>query len=707
MAQLIYQITAGYPNFTAHIEPNVAEDQIHSSIGIYSFDDIPEGEYSLTITDSLGCEAFIDNINIIEGYPPTTTTTSSSTTLTTSTTSSSSTTTTTTTFISSLAACDIILVTPNPLQYSVIPPKEEILTIPNYFFGTDIANTDTKLWITLNPVWGGSSYTTEIREYDITYAPFTATFNRSISFPYRVNDGLCAIDNNTLIVTFVDNADGDVFFNPEKVYTADISGVSPVLTYKFSLEWQAAGAKNRVVSGDYLLTTGVTPKWIALIEDDQTGDTFMYQYDWTTGAIEVIKDISAISTRPYGLAVQDGKLYMFDISDGVSTKVWEISLYPPYDFTLVDTITDVWVAGSTQKPSCIDVELSLITTTTTTTTEEITTTTTTTEEVTTTTTTTEEPITITTTTTSSDIPSDFFVAVSYGDNTLGWSTDGINWTGLGKTIFSSVGTAVAYNGSRWVACGRGTNSIAYSDNGIDWVGCGNSILWEGREIAWNGTVWVVVGSAANEFEIAAYSYNGADWNAVTNEVINTPYSVFWDGNRFLMGAWAGANDILSSIDGINWDVYSSGILGYWLKLAYNGIVWVGTGYPYIGQNANRLAHSYNGIDWVGDGNIVFSVSGESSAWNGSKWVAVGQGTNTVAYSDNGIDWTPVLSGVMDTYGGCILWDGVKFLAGGSGATYNLATSSDGINWTGHTTNVFFEILNFSSNKSKYLYPPIL
>jgi len=64
MAQLIYQINSGYPNFTAHIEPNEAPNQIHSSIGIYSFDDIPTGEYSLTVTDGIGCEAFFDNIQI-------------------------------------------------------------------------------------------------------------------------------------------------------------------------------------------------------------------------------------------------------------------------------------------------------------------------------------------------------------------------------------------------------------------------------------------------------------------------------------------------------------------------------------------------------------------------------------------------------------------------------------------------------------------
>lgn len=91
MAQLIYQINTGVPNFTASINPVMKPNQIHSSLGVYSFDDIPNGVYSLTVVDANGCIAFIDNI-VLEGT--TTTTTSSSTTSTT--TSSTSTTTTTT-----------------------------------------------------------------------------------------------------------------------------------------------------------------------------------------------------------------------------------------------------------------------------------------------------------------------------------------------------------------------------------------------------------------------------------------------------------------------------------------------------------------------------------------------------------------------------------------------------------------------------------
>ena len=79
MGQITYKINSGYPNFTAHIEPNVAADQVHSSTGTYSFTDIPVGDYSITITDGIGCEAFIDNIHITTTTTTTTTTTIQST----------------------------------------------------------------------------------------------------------------------------------------------------------------------------------------------------------------------------------------------------------------------------------------------------------------------------------------------------------------------------------------------------------------------------------------------------------------------------------------------------------------------------------------------------------------------------------------------------------------------------------------------------
>jgi len=66
------------------------------------------------------------------------------------------------------------------------------------------------------------------------------------------------------------------------------------------------------------------------------------------------------------------------------------------------------------------------------------------------------------------------IAVGLSDNhTIAYSTDeGISWIGLGKTIFTTNGNSVTWNGQMWVATGQGTNTIAYSYNGINWYGIG-------------------------------------------------------------------------------------------------------------------------------------------------------------------------------------------------------------------------------------------
>ena len=42
------------------------------------------------------------------------------------------------------------------------------------------------------------------------------------------------------------------------------------------------------------------------------------------------------------------------------------------------------------------------------------------------------------------------------------------------SIFSLAGYGVAWNGTMWVAVGQGTDTIAYSSDGITWTGLGTS-----------------------------------------------------------------------------------------------------------------------------------------------------------------------------------------------------------------------------------------
>jgi len=104
----------------------------------------------------------------------------------------------------------------------------------------------------------------------------------------------------------------------------------------------------------------------------------------------------------------------------------------------------------------------------------------------------------------------------------------------------------------WVAVGQGNYSIAYSYNGSEWNGTTNSIFTLGQGVAYNGTMWVVVGSGNNNS--IAYSYNGIKWDPITSSA----------------------------------NIFTSG-----KGVAYNGTMWVAVG----SENNNSIAYSYDGINW--------------------------------------------------------------------------------------------------------------
>ena len=105
------------------------------------------------------------------------------------------------------------------------------------------------------------------------------------------------------------------------------------------------------------------------------------------------------------------------------------------------------------------------------------------------------------------------------ENTLAYSTDGIAWTGLGNSVFSSMCKAVAWNGKIWVAGGSGTsgtNTLAWSEDGNIWTGLGKSIISSFcNKVKWNGSIWVALGSGTNTL---AWSPDGINWNGLGNNI---------------------------------------------------------------------------------------------------------------------------------------------------------------------------------------------
>jgi hypothetical protein len=112
-----------------------------------------------------------------------------------------------------------------------------------------------------------------------------------------------------------------------------------------------------------------------------------------------------------------------------------------------------------------------------------------------------------------------WVAVGTGTNTIAYSADGITWTGLLLTIFSSGGYTVSWNGVRFVAGGAGTSTLAYSSNGVTWIGIGTTVFssdcWGSY---WNGSRWIAMGSGTNTI---AWSSDGITWNGLGTSTFST------------------------------------------------------------------------------------------------------------------------------------------------------------------------------------------
>ena len=141
---------------------------------------------------------------------------------------------------------------------------------------------------------------------------------------------------------------------------------------------------------------------------------------------------------------------------------------------------------------------------------------------------------------------------------FGYSTDGINWTGVatGSSVYVN---NIAWNGSYWLAVGTSSSTnpnVLQSSNGIIWsetvnVGGSGSEL---SALCWNGSYWVTFNSASG---YSWTSTDGTNWTssatAFTNEYI---VQITWDGSKFLGTSEGFSPGTLSSIyysyDGLSW-----------------------------------------------------------------------------------------------------------------------------------------------------------
>lgn len=282
------------------------------------------------------------------------------------------------------------------------------------------------------------------------------------------------------------------------------------------------------------------------------------------------------------------------------------------------------------------------------------------------------------------------VALGQGTNTITYSNDnGVNWIGLGTTVFSTAGNGIAWSGTRFVAVGQGTNSVAYSNDGITWVatasGVGN-FSTAGNGICHNGTRFVAVGEGTNS---VMHSPDGVTWTVIAlgaTTFTTRGNAIAFNGSLHVaMGE--GTNTISTSPDGLTWTGRGSTTF----TTSGRAVVWGGTRWVAGGSGTNTVATSTDGITWTAGTTPTNFTSVNGLSWNGTYFVAVGtvsSGTNTIAYSTDGSTWTVPVTGIL-SQGNAVSWNGTYFVAAGVSSTNSIAISTDGITWTGATTASLF------------------
>jgi hypothetical protein len=282
------------------------------------------------------------------------------------------------------------------------------------------------------------------------------------------------------------------------------------------------------------------------------------------------------------------------------------------------------------------------------------------------------------------------LAFGSGQNTIAYSPDGISWTGLGNTVFSTAGYCGFWSGSFWVAGGQGGNTMAYSYDGIQWTGFSNPITTSVQGIAYNGVIWVATGSGTNN---VAYSVNGLNWTGQTLSGYNGGNSVYWNGTVFMIISNS-SGSAYHSTDGKVWNIATSTTQNG--MPASNGFTWVictrsnATSALYYVNTENPVTTSYIAIT-----PNPFSTSGNCVCYGGFVWIAGGVGTgNTLAYSLNGFNWTGLGTSAFPNGCSSICWNGTRYVGGGK--TY-IGYSSNGTTWYSGQTGLFTSINFVVSN----------
>jgi hypothetical protein len=268
---------------------------------------------------------------------------------------------------------------------------------------------------------------------------------------------------------------------------------------------------------------------------------------------------------------------------------------------------------------------------------------------------------------------------------IGYSFDGISWTGVTDSYVSgdTTMTAIAYgfdsmSNPRWISVGANSRSISLSSDGINWLYPKNLQGIRFRTVCYgldglSNPIWLVAGEPAEDNMNCRLSPDG--------------------GNSWIDNPIVSKNIII-------WSVSYCQLTNTWLAGYQNNTV------------GSAIATSSDGMNWNPNTTTIFFNNcygfAFSSTLGGSqgRWVACGDGQVIVYSDDSGMTWffasTPPNTNTVSS----VCWNGQYFIAVGVWiGVENIWYSSDGDIWFASTTsNLFRNGLAVASIPGPDMYP---
>jgi hypothetical protein len=248
-------------------------------------------------------------------------------------------------------------------------------------------------------------------------------------------------------------------------------------------------------------------------------------------------------------------------------------------------------------------------------------------------------------------------------------------------------------------------------------------------VAWNGSYWLLLGNTATGTGASQRTILRADSSfttftsppaspSATTGFFNSGNAAAWNGTMWVavgsdvVSPATSAQNIKYSYDGINWTNatsggFTAGTSSQGFAILWNGLLWVAGGGQFTGVTETPLRYSYDGMNWFTSATASFGVllvNCRGLAWNGTVFVAVGRGgASPLMYSYDAITWIIPSGHLFLLNGYSVTWNGTVFVAGGAGSPVSSGSlsSPDGITWTNAASGIgaadFIFAVGYSSN----------